>query len=286
MKFFIILGFFYTFPLKAFYRPTSQVLPLNERFNVIAIEEKLASEGIQKMIGHMTLASIAIDYKLKESALNHIETAKVEALMVLKDSQKGTQELKSLPFGKLTYDIGEENKEYYLPVWFGEGINGEVTDYSKGKGSKLEIKNSSIVHSTVRLNMKTTLDMLDRSKEALLKGNYGIAGLSIKTIFNDVLVSEEAVSDPILTVWSNMVLAREFMEMGEFTSARFTIRKAQQSLKELVKSKVLKKNSDESVALELELETLTKGLDEKSPGIILRAKNKTKEWVTKIKAWI
>jgi hypothetical protein len=271
----------------AFYEPESRTLPLEERFSIDSETEKLASEGAQKLVGHISLASMSIDYRLKTSAVDHLQTAKAEASALLKTSKDEKAEMKGLPFGKLVYDLGAEEKKYYVPIWLGEGLSQEYKDHSKGKGkgSKLEIKKSTIIHSTVRLNLKRLLELLGKAQKELSEDNYDQAQMTIMMAMNDTLVSEEVVKDPLLTIWSNLVLANDFIERSEFKSARFTLKKAQEEIKRLDTDKVLKNDAKKSKDLHLEIDRLAKVLDDKDPGIMKKVKKKIKEMVQKVKSW-
>lgn len=282
---FFIISIF-TFDAYSYIEANSKILPLEKRFEILATTEKITSETAQKLVGHLTLATMSLDFRLKSSAIDHLETARAEASSLLKDLKSPGKELKNLSFGKFTYDIGESEKAYYVPVWFSEGVIEEFVDHSLGLGSKVEIVNSSIIQTTVNLNMKSTLALLSKAQEEVSQNEYEKAQATLSLILKDSIISENKVTDPVLTVWSNLILTREFMENEEYKSARFTMKKAQSSLKLLEKNKILIKDGAEARELHEELNAIARSLDEKAPGFMLKAKNKTKEWILKVRRWI
>ncbi len=261
------------------------ILPLEERFKLFGTVERAASESAQKMIGHLTLAQQSLEFKLKTSALNHLQTAKAEASFLLKEKINQSQEL-SLPFGRVTFEMGSGDTQIYIPVLIGEGFEGELDDLTMGKLEKVKIKNMSIVHRVVKLEMISAMKLMNSAQEQVENDQFNEASLTLDKLYAGMLVSEEKVKDPLLSVWANLVLAREFMNKSSYKSARYTLRRAQDELKRLEKEKVLKKSNLAAKELMSEIALLTKNLDEKAPGPWLKVKSKTKEWIGKVRTWI
>lgn len=265
---------------------TTGVLPLQKRFETTSSVEAMASDRAQRLIGHASLANMAIDFRLKDSALQHLGSASAEAAGFLGAKGTVTGELQGVNLGKVTYDVGSADRDLYVPVWQSEAVREEFVDHSQGLGKKVSIQSSSVIQTTVNLNMKTTLAGLARAKDLLAKNDYAGAQGTIQELMKQVLVSENQISDPVLAVWSNLALAQEFIDKREFKSARFTLKKARAALVDLERAKVLTKDEDEAQELGDEIEALTKTLDEKSPGLFLRAKLKTRDWISRVKKWI
>ncbi len=265
---------------------TTGVLPLQKRFETTSSVEAMASDRAQRLIGHASLANMAIDFRLKDSALQHLGSASAEAAGFLGAKGTVTGELQGVNLGKVTYDVGSADRDLYVPVWQSDAVREEFVDHSQGLGKKVSIQSSSVIQTTVNLNMKTTLAGLARAKDLLAKNDYAGAQGTIQELMKQVLVSENQISDPVLAVWSNLALAQEFIDKREFKSARFTLKKARAALVDLERAKVLTKDEDEAQELGDEIEALTKTLDEKSPGLFLRAKLKTRDWISRVKKWI
>lgn len=260
-------------------------LSLENKFNLEFLEEQATSESVQKLMGHLSLAIISIDYKLKTSAIDHLESARAEADGLIKNVLNTSKELK-LPFGIFRYGKGSGEEEYYLPIWLSEGTSEKVIDHSKGKNSKIEIQEISIVQILVRLNVKRTLELLTQAQDDLGKDKYDTAKEKLEQIYDETIISENVVKDPLMMLWGNMVLARDFMSEGNYKNAKFTLNKVKISLKQLEKDKVLKKNEADVISLYQELEQISKELDQKAPGMMKRVKGKMKDWTIKMKQWI
>jgi hypothetical protein len=266
----------------SFVPPFSPVLPLEKRFSVLSVEEEFTSSTSRRMIGNITLAVQSVDYLLKKSALEHIEAAKKEAIK-LSESPNLPSKI-NLPMGHYKYDIGKKERDYYLPIWTDTGINQRVVKQNSAI-TMVEVKEAFIIHTTVNLNLKTVGLMLEQAKKEITAGEFDKARLSLDQIFADALVSEEQVSDPVLTVWSNLILAEEFIQKHEFKSARYTLEKAQKSLKTFKKEKVLKMSNPEVKDLQAEIDLLVETLKKENPKLMDRIIGKTREWSGKVKKW-
>lgn len=285
MKWLIVSFLLFITTVHAFNGPVTEILPLKKRFEIVTSDQKLSSESAQNLIGHLSLALLSLDYNLVESSRKHLADSEREARKLLASKIRETSELPGLKFNKFSYGLEKISRDVYVPVIYSEDVNQEFIDHSFGKGEKLEIKNTSIVQSTMKLNFNITISHMVKARAELDKGNTSAGKTILETIFAEAIVSEQELNDPVLAVWSNIILARQFMDRGEFKKARFTLGKAKEGLRHLEKKEILSTYEEEATELHNEIDSLAKGLNEKSPGLLFKTKERTKLWIRKIKDW-
>ncbi len=259
------------------------VYPLDERFKILASEETATSETAQKMLGHLSLARESIFFGLKSSALDHLETARAEGTDLLKMKLEVERSL-NLLFGKYSMETGNDRK-VYIPILQLDAVEGVFNERMMGTLAKLKIDELSLIHTVVKLDMKVALLHMQEAQEFLSKDDYKAAMASLDKVFKSAIISEEKFVDPLLSVWANLILAREFMNEQTYKSARYSLKSAQNSLAQLEKKNVLKKDEKAARALHQEIAALSKELDEKAPGFWKRMRQKSAVWISKVRKW-
>lgn len=274
----------FSFQTMAYYEPSSRVLPLRDRFTVSTAQDEIVSIKAQNLVGHLSLAVQSIDWQIKDSAQDHLKKARASAQNLLASQKLESTTIKNLPFSRM--DMDQTDADYYAPIWISEAVEQEVEQTKSLLRPRTQVLDARIVTTTMQFNLKSTLLHIANAEKLLLINDLQNSRSEIVKVLEEGLVTETVIDDPTFTVWANIVVASDFIQMEDYKNARFTMGKAREGLKRLEKDKVLRSDSAAAKQLHTELENMAKILDERSPTVMTKIKNQLKSWKLKIKNWV
>lgn len=260
-------------------------LPISKQMESIKKQDESTVKNATRMMAHLSFAAQAIDLKMKKSALENLGQAKKLCITLEKSKFELISEYK-FKYGKATYAIDGVERDYYVPVADDVFVEGRFDEKEiSQKNLKVEEKGLAIVHSSLRVNL-ANVDSSIESAESLTKdGKFEDARKALEGVFKNALSEEEVVTNPVWTVWSDLMLAQEFMTAGRFQSVRFALNSAQTDLQKLERDGVLTKSGDEAKNLRAEIEKIQKTLDDKDPTTVQKMQAKLNGWAHKVKSW-
>jgi hypothetical protein len=258
--------------------------PKSKNMKVETLNGREMSPEIHRMMSHLDLTMNSLELGMVDSASSHIASALSEVKSIEVKSQ--SDKMKTvIPFGRFRYQWNGKEAEHFVPVWEGDAVTEIIDDASGGQMNKIAIRDVSINHILISLDMKATTALMNKALESLKMGNVPNAVSEIQQIYSETFISEELIEEPIALVWANILLSREMIEKRNYQAARYTLRRAETELRALERDKKNMPNQLESKEIRSEINSLYAILNEKSPGVMLKAKNKTLEWARKVKKW-
>lgn len=265
---------------------TNLDLPISKQMQSVEKQDASTVKNATRMMGHLSFAAQAIDLKMKKAALENLTDAD-KLCSALESSRPEVISKYEYKYGKTTYAVSGVDHDYYVPVAddvFVEGSFDEKAIWRKNP--KVEEKGLAIVHSNLQLNLKDVHAAIQSTKKLVSEGKFEDAGRALNGVFKDAMSTQETVSNPVWTVWANLVLAQEFMQGDKYKSVRFALKAAQSDLDRLEKDGILSKSGDEAKALKAELEKIDKTLDEKDPSTTKKVQAAFAGWAKKVRAWL
>ncbi len=265
---------------------TNPDLPISKQMQSKSTQSDKAVKNTTEMMAHLSFAAQAIDLGLKKPAMHNLMKAKTISAMLEKSSPEIVSEY-DFKFGKSTYSVNGINRDYYLPVADTSFIEGQFAEKDIfGKNPKMEEKSLAIVHSTLQVNLKDVSAAIISAEKYTKNGKFDDARTALNGVYKNAIRSEEVVSNPVWTVWSNITLAQDFLKQKQFKSARFALNAAKSDIEQIEKDKLLTKNGEEAKVLKSELEETEKTLNEKDLSQVKKLEAKLFDWGQKIKNWL
>ncbi|PKN51025.1 MAG: hypothetical protein CVU55_14275 [Deltaproteobacteria bacterium HGW-Deltaproteobacteria-13] len=290
MKFKIVLVVLLVFGLSsvgmADVKTTNKALPVSKQAQSIKKQDKKKVSNVTRMMAHLSFASEAIDLKLKKPALKNLAQAQKLCAVLEKSSPEFIDE-GIYKFGKTTDVIENVSRDYYVPVFDDISLNGQFDEQSIWKKNpKVDAQGFAIVQSTLQLNLKNVASSIASAEKLIKADKFADAGKALDGIFNEALISQEVVTDPLWTVNANITLAREFLEGGKYESAHFALKAAKSDLEKIEKDNLLKKNGKDAKKLSGEIDKMEKSIDKATPSMLTKIKTDLKAWAKKVKSWV
>jgi ribosomal protein S20 len=265
---------------------TSKDMPVAKQAQKIKKQDKKMVSNVTQMMAHLSFASEAIDLKIKKAALKNLAQAKKLCAVIEKSRPKFINNY-VYKFGKTTDVVENESRDYYVPVFDELSLEGQFDEKSIwNKNPKVDAQGFAIVQSTLQLNLKNIASSIDSAEKLVKADQFADAGKALSGIYQDAISSEEVVKDPVLTVSSNITLAREYLEGGKYKSAHFALKAAKSDLDKIEKGNLLKKNGAEARNLSGEIENMDKSIDKATPSMLKKMKADLKAWEIKMKSWV
>jgi hypothetical protein len=261
-------------------------LPISKEMANIEKKDETTIKNTNMMMAHLSFAAQAMDLQMKAAARKNLEEAKHLCELIDKSKSDSTSK-HEYNYGKTTYDVAGVEKNYYLPVFDEVFIDGRFQEKSIWrKNPKVIEKNVALVHSSLQVNMNDVESSIATAQKFTSASQFESASKALDGIFKNAFSSEEVVTNPVWTVWGNLVLAQEFMKAGQFKNVRFALKSAKSDLGKLEKQNLLTKDGEEAKGLEAELQGIEKALDSRDPSMMKKIHTKLHTWALKVKSWV
>lgn len=261
-------------------------LPISKEISAIESKDKVTVRDVDKMLGHLSLAEQSMDLGMKASALENLQAADTLAKSLMKTRPEIIAKYR-FKYGKMGYTVGVEERDYYIPVAEDIGFGAQFANLTKNpKAPKIEAQRLDIVRTTLQLNLNSVQKAIAEAKTQVNASNFTAARTSLEGVFNDALASVETVTNPVWSVWGNLVLAQQFINAKDYSSARFSLTAAQSELSKLESDGSLAQNATDAKALRTEIDSLNANLKSNDPTAMGKVHAALNRWTQKVKTWL
>lgn len=238
-----------------------------------------------KMMGHVSLAALALDSQLPEAAVDHIATARKLARQLDRAAPRVESET-TLEYGKLSYSLEDEQKDYYVPILDDVFLLSDYHQtYHAFRKSALEEQEAGVVRVTIRADLRAIEQALDSASKALAARHPGEAAEDLRAAFKGALVDEEVVTDPTWAIYDNLALARNMIGEHHYHGARLVLDHAQKRLDELEKAHGRESEKAEFRDMHAEIASLSNRLETEDPTLLESADHLVHGWMTRVRGW-
>ncbi|MCB9724280.1 MAG: YfdX family protein [Spirochaetaceae bacterium] len=241
---------------------------------------------VHKMMGDINLAAVALDLRLPIAAREHLDRASAlaaELQGMLPRIDTRTQ----FKYGKLSYDVEEQAKDYYVPVVDDLFLlsDYESTFHAWKSREDIQETNAGIVLVTVRADVREIQAALDEARAKLEAKEFATAGAMLNDIYTHAIVDEVEITDPLWAVHDNLALARNLIREERFDSARFALEHARKELAK-VKSEDHEAAAPASVRqLDASIAKVENELRAKDPTLTQRMDRTVSSWMSTVRSW-
>jgi hypothetical protein len=238
-----------------------------------------------KMMGHISLAQMALGIPMPDEAARQIKNAQ----RIESDLASQLPELtidSKYRFGKVTYDESTTTRDHYLPVLDDMFLLSDFEAVRKGsKTLGLNELDAGLVDVSVALDLREVEAGLANAENYIDKQQYGKARTALASMFTNSIVDETEIEDPELAIAGNLALAKAFLNIGEYDSARYTLKHIQKRLADAKDAKLLGNDKDAVARFSADLEELQKDLRKEDPTVTQRVSNRISHWAETVKDW-
>jgi len=249
-------------------------------------EEKIQHLQANKLLAQINLAALAIDLDLASEALKNLEAAEKVAAE-LEQNAPSFKSSTTLKYGKVSYDVKGESKDYYIPLHEDSFvIRGYEPVFKYFSDPKIEETAAGLVHVEVYLDLRKVKQALTDAKKNLKNKKLGEASLALAKVSEGAIISEQVISSPVWAVHDNLALARSLLKEKNFTAARLALKSSKGELSRLEKDKVVTDKDSAIADLKKDIASLESDLSKQDPTLTERIKHKLSTWMKTVKSWV
>ncbi|SEQ91256.1 YfdX protein [Nitrosomonas sp. Nm51] len=254
----------------------------------VELQQERTQSLTHKMMGNINLAQFALGLKLPDDAAHHIEKAQAVEAELAEQLPELTVK-SSFKYGKVTYDDISTIKEHYVPVENDVLVSSDYEAiFERSKELGLKETSAGIVQITVSVDLREVKKGLDAAHRDIDRKDYGKAQNALAAVFQDAIVNEEEIDDPILAISGNLALAKSFLNIGQYDKARFTLQYVQERLASASTSNVSLSGVDRATVknLSADLDKLKAELRKEDPTLTQRISDQLDHWKKTVEEWI
>ena len=261
----------------------TQIQHYPEKLAVVSSQEmeRIAKvKEVNKMMGYINLAYLALDIDLPQDAINHIDKAEVLADQV----QANTPALmtdSTLKYGKVSFTSQNLTKNYYVPVLDDLFLLSEYDTVYR----HLQQTDAGVVNFDMLIDLRKIVPALKAGKQDLTRKEYRKAQATFAKIFHEAIVHETEITDPGLVIYDNLALAKNFIQNGLYPSARHTLRNVIKGLVQLEKESLDPTQAQGVNRLSTGIIQLDAELEKRDPAVMQRAGRQFLAWMKTVKSW-
>lgn len=239
-----------------------------------------------KMMGHITLAAVALDLGLTEEARTHVETADGLAAQLAREAP-GLRTETQLDYGKISYAVGGRSKDYYVPIMDDLFLlsDYDTTFHVWKDRTDVEETDAGVGRITIDADVREVQKALGRARAQIDAGQSAAAADSLAGIFRDAVVEETVIGEPLWAVHDNLALARNLVREGQYGAARYALGHARKSLALLEKQPASDQASASFEKMDHEIGVLEGELASKDPSLAARADARLYTWMNTVRSW-
>lgn len=235
------------------------------------------------MIGHMSLALMALEHGLLDVAGKDVD----EALKLARTLEKSVPEFKSkdtMRFGKLTHEEESTTRVFYIPL-VDESFMVHGLDTRGGKHEKIRETDAQMVHAHVSLDIRKATSGLMDAKAALEKKDTKAAETALNGILSAAVADEVIVSDPLLVAHDNLILAENLLREHRYDAARFALKYARKDLGDYSSGVHDPARKQHVEKMRKDIDALAEQLRKEDPTTLEKAGDTIKGWGANVKKW-
>jgi len=242
-----------------------------------------------EMMGHINLASVALDTQLPEAAREQVKKAESLAARI-EESAPEVREQTQFKYGKVSYTVDGEAKSYYVPVVDDLFMLSDYksTSHIWKESSDIDETDAGVVLLTVSVDVREVEKALQEAESKIEAKDYKGADDVLAEIFKGSIADEVVFTDPVWAVHDNLALAKNLMEQGHYDGARYALRHASEELGKLEKDYAGKKEPAEPASFEKmkdEIEKLQAEVEQREPSVSERVSTTFSGWVNTVESW-
>lgn len=238
-----------------------------------------------KMMGHVNLASVALETGLPEAASEHIQKAEKLAVQLEREAPTVVSQ-RHFKYGKLSYSVNDRVTDYYVPIVDDVFL---VSDYEETfhafENADRDATDAGIVEVTISADLREVKKALVEAKAKIAAKKFGEANTALRDIFKHSIREERIIDEPIWAVHDNLVLAQNLIREKHYDGARFALQHARTNLGKLEKGKSDEKTKAEFKKMSGEIENLEADLRTQDPTLSQRADAIFSSWRRSVTGW-
>ncbi|MEJ2257732.1 MAG: YfdX family protein [Woeseiaceae bacterium] len=239
-----------------------------------------------KMMGHISLAQMALGENLPDEARHQINRAKGLEQTLAADRPELTID-SNFEYGKITYDDESVVKSHYIPIIDDVLLVSDYAGvYAHGKTIDVDQTSAGVMHLSVSVDLREVKNGLDRASTAIDNRDYVAAESALADVFRNAIVDEQEVDDPKLLIAENLALARAFVNEGQYDSARLTLDHVKDHLKIARKEKLPGMNEATLDRFANELDDMRADLRKRDPSLLGRISARLHGWSDEVANWL
>jgi hypothetical protein len=238
-----------------------------------------------KMMGHISLAQMALDMKLPDEAATQIMRAKSLEETLAADRPELTLN-SSFEYGKITFDDESVVKDHYIPVIDDVLLVSDYAGiYAHGKAVDVNQESAGVMHLSVSVDLQQVRTSLDQATQAINDERYTAAETALEDVFKNAIVDEQEVDDPRLLIAENLALAKAFVDEGQYDSARLTLDHVKDHIKIARKENLAGMDEATLDKFTTELDEMRADLRKKDPNMLARISTRLSGWSSTVSSW-
>jgi hypothetical protein len=239
-----------------------------------------------KMMGHISLAQMALGENLADEARHQILRAKRLEERLAADRPELTIN-SNFEYGKITYDDESIVKSHYIPVIDDVLLVSDYAGiYAHGKALDVDQASAGVMHLSVSVDLREVEMQLDRAADDIAKGNYAAAESALADVFRNAIVDEQEVDDQRLLIAENLALARAFVNEGQYDSARLTLDHVKDHLKIARQEGLTGLDQATFDRFASELDDMRADLRRQDPDLLERISARLGSWSDTVASWL
>lgn len=239
---------------------------------------------VHKMMGHISLAAVALDTQLPDAARDHLERA--SALVAqLEGIAPQVHSKTQFKYGKVSYNFEDHAKDYYVPIVDDMFLLSDYKSTFHVWKSRNDIKetDAGMVLVTVHADLRKIEKALQEAEKKIDAKEFTAAGEALNDIYKDAIVDEVEVTDPLWAVHDNLALAQNLIREEHYDAARFALKHARTHLKKLKKQRP---DETESIQeLDASIAKVEGELKQKDPTLTQSIETSVASWMTTVRSW-
>lgn len=258
-----------------------------EQLQTKLVAQQAATRALaHKMMGHINLASVALDAHLLEAAKQQVEKAESLAAQ-LRNSARELQGQTQFMYGKVSYTLDDRSKSYYVPVVDDLFLASDYESTFHGWKDDTNMKetDAGVVWLTVSIDLRQVEKALQDAESKLEAEDYGGASDALAQIFKDAIADEIVLADPIWAVHDNLAFAKNLIDEGHYDAARYALKHAHEELGKLEKDHSGGKESEAFEKMKGEIASLQSELKQRDPSVFEQIGAVFSGWVNTLESW-
>jgi hypothetical protein len=239
---------------------------------------------VHKMMGDINLAALSLDMELPVAARDHLDRASSLVAQLERMAPELDSETR-LKYGKLSYDVVDEAKDYYVPIVDDVLLVSDYEPTFHAWRDRVDISevDAGAVLVTVRADLRKIEAALGEAREKLDARQYAAAAGALNDIYKASIVEEVVITDPLWAVHDNLALAQNLIREEQFDSARFALEHARSELAKLKKEEPADAGRIEK--LDASVVEVEQQLAKNDPTLTQRARNSIASMMSTVRSW-
>jgi len=265
--------------------PATEPVTAEDAPNVIS-EQALQNHTLaHEMMGHISLAQVALDLNLPAEAWTQIQAAQ-ELEDTLADQMPEVVLNSTFEFGKVIYNDKSTLRDHYIPVVNDTFLVSNFEDiYKNARTLDADVMSAGVKHVQVSVDLREVSNALDRASTAIGARDYETAASALNDVFRDAIIDEDEIDDPRLMIEENLTLTKAFIAQEQYDSARLTLKHVQNRLHQVESDKAATIDKASLDEFSTEIDEIQADLRMKDPSLLQRVSHRIDSWGDKIAGW-